>query len=1266
MLPRVGTGAAALLAGAARATSRQGWCVIKGGTKFYRGSARAARDYVEAGRSRADDYYLAEGTGFAERFSATADGQVRAMPQMDGDGYEAWVSGVDPDTGETRGRVRQDEHALRFAEVVVNGPKSWSIAAELHPDIAVAYGAAQDRAAIEIVRWMAQNVTTRVGPRGAQVATAVERLEAVAVQHHTSRAGDPHRHIHVQINARVEAAGRWRGIDSVAVRNSIGAVQGIGHLAVMADPAFRDALAAHGFTLDLDTGEVVELVGYVEPFSKRASQVAGHVERYEAQWRAANPDREPGPARWRSWDARAWVENRPGKAHVEAGQVLHDRWLDELAGLGYQPPTRPTPIVATRVGQIDRVEAAAEVLARLTASRSAWNQADLRGEAERLLARRCVVVEPEVRAELAEDITARAAAAAVPLLKRADVPTHIRAWTSAEAIAVEQDLTGRLAARGAAGAVVGHDAGADQVAAAAAAAGVGLDPAQAEAAAALAGDHPLVLVTGAAGAGKTTTLATTRAAVEHDGQQLLVITPTLKAARGARAETGAHTGTVAWLVFQHGWRQDDAGRWTRLAVGDVDTARWARGTVYQGPREDAQLRPGDLVVVDEAGMLDQDTARALLVVADEQHARVALVGDPHQLPAIGRGGVLDIANRWAERACTLDVIHRFTRTREIEPGVLATVEDLDYAALSLRMRDGAAGDPAAVFNDLAARGHVRTHASQEQLRTSVAKEAATARRAGCGVAVSVATNDQAHALNAAIREQLVTTGDVDDGNTGGNVVTTSAGQRVGTGDLIATRGNDRDADVANRDTWTVTAVHADGALTVAATAGSGLAGDRTLPPGYVNRHVELGYATTIHGVQGQTAAAGHLVLDEHTGAAAAYVGMTRGRTANTVHLVAADLDDARAQWIDAVGRGRPDLGIDAARQQAELAASQYATPSPRQVPADPARLAQVLDQLRRGWTEQARAGEQLARLEPRLARAQADASRQEQNERVLAPLREQMHTTRSAADAAEQQAAAARSRLEQRAEQIQASLQANWDTDRPVAAEAARTVQAGAGRLGRLTGGRANVQDAEQLLSQWAEKWRPVTPELTDSAAAARFAGRHPGNDRIAEALDDYARHRAAQELPEQVQLVRAAEPARQNAENAAHTYDQSSGPLRQRQAVLHAHSGYRDLANQLPHLTEQTTTARARLEVADRRVEQLTADPAITAHENPAEFLTAAHTSWNSDYSATQAAALQQSRQAAARQAQEAARQRWDDAELHYGPSHGPTTGRDGPSIGR
>ena len=75
-------------------------------------------------------------------------------------------------------------------------------------------------------------------------------------------------------------------------------------------------------------------------------------------------------------------------------------------------------------------------------------------------------------------------------------------------------------------------------------------------------------------------------------------------------------------------------------------------------------------------MLDQDTARALLTIADETGARVAFLGDRHQLPAVGRGGVLDHAARWAhpDNQVTLDAVHRFT--------------DPDYADLTLQMRTG--------------------------------------------------------------------------------------------------------------------------------------------------------------------------------------------------------------------------------------------------------------------------------------------------------------------------------------------------------------------------------------------------------------------------------------------------------------------------------------------------------------------------------------------------------------------------------------------------
>src|SRR3954447_18422597 len=145
--------------------------------KVYAGAPVAARKYVEAGRGRTDDYYLAEGTGIARRFAA-AGGRVEERPPLTGDGYEAWVAGADPEACARRGRLRDDDRAVRFVEVVVNGPKSWSLAAALHPDVAAAYDAAQDRAAGQIIGWLSEHATTRVGPRGGQAQVHCERVEA--------------------------------------------------------------------------------------------------------------------------------------------------------------------------------------------------------------------------------------------------------------------------------------------------------------------------------------------------------------------------------------------------------------------------------------------------------------------------------------------------------------------------------------------------------------------------------------------------------------------------------------------------------------------------------------------------------------------------------------------------------------------------------------------------------------------------------------------------------------------------------------------------------------------------------------------------------------------------------------------------------------------------------------------------------------------------------------------------------------------------------
>jgi hypothetical protein len=73
------------------------------------------------------------------------------------------------------------------------------------------------------------------------------------------------------------------------------------------------------------------------------------------------------------------------------------------------------------------------------------------------------------------------------------------------------------------------------------------------------------------------------------------------------------------------------------------------------------------------------------------------------------------------------------------------------------------------------------------------------------------------------------------------------------------------------------------------------------------------------------------VVGETTGAAAAYVGMTRGRERNTAHLVAESTDAARAQWIEVFSRDRADLGPAHAARSAASDIDRYGLGAPHRI-----------------------------------------------------------------------------------------------------------------------------------------------------------------------------------------------------------------------------------------------------------------------------------------------------------------------------------------------
>lgn len=147
---------------------------------------------------------------------------------------------------------------------------------------------------------------------------------------------------------------------------------------------------------------------------------------------------------------------------------------------------------------------------------------------------------------------------------------------------------------------------------------------------------PLSVVTGPAGTGKTTVIEALVRAVrraEGEGANILVLAPTGKAADRAReifqgaSLSGVKTITVHSFLASNGWLKDN------LTFKRRGGKQSAVGTL----------------IVDETSMLDLELAAALFRAVDwQQIRRLILVGDPGQLPPIGRGRVFADVLKWLE------------------------------------------------------------------------------------------------------------------------------------------------------------------------------------------------------------------------------------------------------------------------------------------------------------------------------------------------------------------------------------------------------------------------------------------------------------------------------------------------------------------------------------------------------------------------------------------------------------------------------------------
>jgi ATP-dependent exoDNAse (exonuclease V) alpha subunit len=81
---------------------------------------------------------------------------------------------------------------------------------------------------------------------------------------------------------------------------------------------------------------------------------------------------------------------------------------------------------------------------------------------------------------------------------------------------------------------------------------------------------------------------------------------------------------------------------------------------HQGPepRTEGHPRPGDVIIIDEAGMVGTGLFAAAVTIADQHGAVVRALGDDQQLSAVGSGGALRCLKNTVG-AVHLEDLHRF-------------------------------------------------------------------------------------------------------------------------------------------------------------------------------------------------------------------------------------------------------------------------------------------------------------------------------------------------------------------------------------------------------------------------------------------------------------------------------------------------------------------------------------------------------------------------------------------------------------------------------
>ncbi len=434
----------------------------------------------------------------------------------------------------------------------------------------------------------------------------------------------------------------------------------------------------------------------------------------------------------------------------------------------------------------------------------------------------------------------------------------------------------------------------------------------------------LAIVTGYAGTGKSAMLSVARDAWSEAGYEVRGCALSGIAAENLESGSGIASRTIASLEHQ-----------------------WSQGREL--------LSPGNVLVIDEAGMIGSRQMERVISEAEKRGAKVVLVGDPEQLQAIEAGAAFrSIAERHGSVEITEIRRQRDDWQRDATRHLATGRTDEAVRAYEGHGAVHAAGT----------REHARAELIDGWDRDRLARPEATR-------IILTHTNDEVHTLNLAARDRLRGSGEL------GNDIAIRAerGERqIASGDRIMFLKNERSLGVKNGSLGRVESVSAT-RMAVQLDDGRSIAFD-------IKDYNQLdhGYAATIHKAQGVTVDRTHVLatpgLDRH----AAYVALSRHRDGVDLHYGRDDFAD-QGRLVRTLSRERAkdmasDYNRDFAGRRAIIMPSPAITERERVAPAPSTRTRGMFDGLKLGtapvMVSEPNASSSLSSAVQRYARATAD------------------------------------------------------------------------------------------------------------------------------------------------------------------------------------------------------------------------------------------------------------------------------------------------------